>query len=89
MRPCGGTHGSSGWWRESDRAPSRRRRPSHQLTVTTATPLHYDASCEIEGQRFDDAELRVAGTFGETPGYVRITWQNCGDDPGIEFVAEE
>ena len=33
-------------------------------------------------------ELRVGGTFGETPGYVRITWQDCGDDPSIEFVAE-
>ena len=59
------------------------------LTITTATPLHYDASCEATGQRFDDGELRVAGTFDETPGYVRITWADCGDDPEIEFVAEE
>ena len=58
------------------------------LTITTATPLHYDAGCTSTGQRFDDGELRVGGTFGETPGYVRITWQDCGDDPSIEFVAE-
>ena len=62
---------------------------SFSLTVTTATALHYDATCEATGQRFDDGELRVAGTFDETPGYVRITWEDCGDDPSIEFVAEE
>ncbi len=59
------------------------------LTITTATPLHYDADCEASGQRFDDGELRVAGTFGETPGYVRITWDSCGEDPDIGFVADE
>jgi hypothetical protein len=59
------------------------------LTITTATPLHYDASCETIGQRFDDGELRVAGVFGETPGYVRIAWERCGDDPTIGFVADE
>ncbi|HWB42017.1 MAG TPA: hypothetical protein VG500_12195 [Gemmatimonadales bacterium] len=59
------------------------------LTITTATPLHYDATCESAGQRFDDGELRIAGTFGETPGYVRIAWERCGDDPDIGFVADE
>jgi hypothetical protein len=59
------------------------------LTITTATPLHYDASCDATGERFDDGEIRVSGTFGETPGYVRIVWEDCGADPGIEFVAEE
>jgi hypothetical protein len=72
--------GRVGWSRSSE---------NFDLTITTATPLHYDASCEVTGQRLDDGELRVAGTFGETPGYVRIVWENCGDDPGIEFVAEE
>jgi len=62
---------------------------SFDLTITTATPLHYDASCAATGQRFDDGELRVSGTFGETPGYVRIVWEDCGDDPGIEFVVAE
>jgi len=62
---------------------------SFDLTITTATPLHYDASCAATGQRFDDGELRVSGTFGETPGYVRIVWEDCGDDPGIEFVGAE
>jgi hypothetical protein len=67
----------------------RRDNESFDLTITTATPLHYDASCAATGQRFDDGELRVSGTFGETPGSVRIVWADCGDDPGIEFVAEE
>jgi hypothetical protein len=72
--------GAVGWTRQNE---------SFDLTITTATPLHYDASCDASGRRFDDGELRVSGTFGETPGYVRIVWQNCGEDPGIEFVAEE
>ena len=59
------------------------------LTITTATALHYDAACASAGQRFDDGELRISGTFGETPGYVRIEWQRCGDDPDIGFVADE
>lgn len=73
--------GTVGW--------TRGNTENFDLTITTATPLHYDASCEATGQRFDDGELRIAGTFGETPGYVRVTWLDCGDDPGIEFVAEE
>jgi hypothetical protein len=72
--------GAIGWSRNNE---------SFDLTVTTVTPLHYDASCESAGQRFDDGELRVSGTFGETPGNVRIVWGHCGEDPGIEFVAEE
>jgi hypothetical protein len=59
------------------------------LVVTTVTPLHYNASCAQTGQRFDGGELAVSGTFGETPGAVRIVWRECGDDPDIEFVAEE
>jgi hypothetical protein len=72
--------GEVGWTRGNE---------SFDLTITTATPLHYAASCDAIGQRFDGGELRVSGTFGETPGYVRIVWEDCGDDPGIEFVAEE
>ena len=60
-----------------------------ELTVTTVTPLHYDSACDHPGQRFDDGELAVSGTFGETPGAVHIRWNNCGEDPDTEFVAEE
>jgi hypothetical protein len=66
-----------------------RQNESFELTVTTVTPLHYDAGCGATGQRFDDGELRVSGTFGETPGSVRIVWEDCGDDPSIEFVADD
>jgi hypothetical protein len=62
---------------------------SFDLTVTTVTPLHYNAACGETGQRFDDGELAVSGTFGETPGAVHIAWGECGDDPDIEFVAAE
>jgi hypothetical protein len=62
---------------------------SFDLGLTTVTPLHYDASCDAVGQRFDDGEIHVAGLFGETAGYVRIVWEDCGDDPEIAFVAEE
>jgi hypothetical protein len=72
--------GTVGWSRGSE---------SFDLTITTVTPLHYDAGCDATGQRFDDGELRVSGTFGETPGSVRIVWEACGDDPDIEFVADE
>lgn len=72
--------GTVGWTRGGE---------SFDLTITTVTPLHYDASCTRVGQRFDAGELRVAGTFGDTPGSVRITWDDCGNDPGIEFVTEE
>jgi hypothetical protein len=66
-----------------------RRQENFDLTITTVTPLHYNAACSETGQRFDDGELAVSGTFGETPGAVHITWRECGDDPEIEFVAAE
>jgi hypothetical protein len=73
--------GTVGW--------SRGTTERFDLTITTVTPLHYNAGCDRTGQRFDDGELRVSGTFGETPGSVRIVWRDCGDDPDIEFVTEE
>ena len=66
-----------------------RQDENFELTVTTVTPLHYDSACDHRGQRFDDGELAVSGTFGETPGAVHIRWNNCGEDPDTEFVAEE
>jgi hypothetical protein len=72
--------GSVNWTRGSE---------NFDLTITTVTPLHYDAACDQPGQRFDEGELAVSGTFGETPGSVRIVWEDCGDDPAIEFEEEE
>jgi hypothetical protein len=55
------------------------------LTVTTPTPIHFDATCD-GAQRFDAGELRAAGDFGDVTGYVRVRWGDCGDEPGIDFV---
>jgi hypothetical protein len=66
-----------------------RKDENFTLAVTTVTPLHYDSACDHPGQRFDDGELAISGTFGETPGAVHIRWNNCGEDPDTEFVAEE
>ena len=60
---------------------------SLDLTVTTPTPLHYDAGCSDTPQRIDEGELRADGTFDGTPGYVRVRWTECGRDPEIRFVA--
>lgn len=60
---------------------------SLDLTVTTPTPLHYDADCSDTPQRLDEGELRADGTFDGTPGYVRVRWTECGRDPEIRFVA--
>lgn len=56
------------------------------LTITTPTPLHYNATCEGI-RRLDAGELRANGTFNDTPGYVRIRWTGCNKDPEIRFVA--
>jgi hypothetical protein len=77
--------GSVAWTRGGD----QETQENFDLTITTADPLHYNAGCTETGLRFDAGELRVAGVFGETPGFVRITWERCGDDPEIGFVADE
>jgi hypothetical protein len=58
---------------------------SFVLTVTTPTPIHFDAACD-GAQRFDAGELQAAGDFGDVTGYVRVRWGNCGDEPAIDFV---
>jgi hypothetical protein len=60
---------------------------SLDLTVSTPTPLHYNASCTDDARRIDAGELRADGTFQGTAGYVRIRWTDCGKDPEIQFVA--
>jgi hypothetical protein len=55
------------------------------LVVTTPTPLVYDASCTDTVQRFKSGELRAAGTFADTDGYVRVRWNGCGQEPSIGF----
>jgi hypothetical protein len=58
------------------------------LTVSTPTPLEYDASCNDTVQRIKNGELRAAGTFGDMDGYVRMRWNGCGREPTAGFVSE-
>ena len=60
---------------------------SLDLTVTTATPLHYNRDCTDTPQRFDEGELRAAGTFDGDGGYVRVRWSECGREPEIDFIS--
>lgn len=70
--------GTLGWTRGTQ---------SLDLTVTTPTPLHYNAACTANTRRIDAGELHAAGTFEGTSGYVRVHWTACGKDPEIRFVA--
>jgi hypothetical protein len=56
-----------------------------ELIVTTAVPLEYDAGCTDTVQRIRNGEIRVAGTFGDMDGFVRIRWFECGKDPSYVF----
>lgn len=57
------------------------------LTVTTPTPLHYDAACTDDARRIDVGEMQAAGTLTGVRGYVRVRWRGCGQDPEIRFIA--
>jgi len=59
---------------------------SFDLTVSTPTPVHYNAGCTGDSRRIDAGEVHVSGTFGEVTGYVRILWSECGKDPEVSFV---
>jgi hypothetical protein len=71
--------GTFGWTRGAQ---------SLDLTVTTPTPIHYNAGCTSNTRRFDAGELHAAGTFDGTPGYVRVRWTACGAEPEVTFVAD-
>jgi hypothetical protein len=70
--------GTLGWTRGAE---------SIDLTVSTPTPLHYNAGCD-DSRRIDAGELNAAGTFESTAGHVRVVWTACGKDPEITFVAD-
>jgi hypothetical protein len=66
------------------------RGPEHLvLTVTTPTPLEYDAGCTDTVQRIRSGEMQATGTFGEEDGIVRITWRGCGTEPSFSFESTE
>jgi hypothetical protein len=71
--------GTLGWTRGTE---------SLDLTVTTETPVHYNASCSGDSRRIDAGEVHVNGTFGEATGYIRIRWSECGKDPEVRFVEQ-
>jgi hypothetical protein len=71
--------GTQGWTRGTQ---------TLDLTVTTPTPLHYNATCTEDARRIDEGEMRAAGTFEGIIGYVRIRWTGCGKDPDVGFVPE-
>jgi hypothetical protein len=71
--------GTFGWTRGTQ---------SLDLTVTTPTPIHYNAGCTSNTRRFDAGELHITGTFDGTPGHVRVRWTGCGAEAEIDFVAD-
>jgi len=72
--------GTVDWTRDTDH---------YVLTITTPTPLQYDASCTDTVQRIRAGQLEAAGTFGEMPGIVRVTWHACGEEPRFSFESTE
>jgi hypothetical protein len=56
------------------------------FTVTTVTPLFYDATCTLTHQRLTAGQLRLDGTIHGQVGYLLLTWTACGTPPTREFV---
>ena len=59
------------------------------LTVTTPTPLQYDAGCIDTVQRISGGVMQATGTFGDLEGLVRVSWRGCGSEPDIRFESTE
>jgi hypothetical protein len=59
------------------------------LTVTTPTPLQYNAGCTDTFQRIDAGELHASGTFDDIEGSVRVRWSECGREPSFSFIPAE
>jgi len=59
------------------------------LTLTTPTPLHYNADCTDTVQRIDRGELRAAGTFEGDEGFLLMRWSECGSEPRFSFESAE
>ena len=57
----------------------------YALTVTTPTPLHYNADCTDTVQRIDAGEMHLAGTIEGDEGFVRVRWTACGQEPSYSF----
>jgi hypothetical protein len=56
-----------------------------EFTITTPTPLQYDAGCTDTAQRIRAGELHAAGTIEGDAGFVRVRWTECGREPQFSF----
>jgi hypothetical protein len=59
------------------------------LTVTTPTPLQYDAGCTDTVQRISAGDMQASGTYGDVDGIVRVSWRGCGTEPSFSFESTE
>jgi hypothetical protein len=59
------------------------------LTVTTPTPLQYDAGCTDTVQRISAGDMQASGTYGDVDGIVRVSWRGCGTEPSFSFETTE
>lgn len=55
---------------------------SHTFTVTTVTPLRWDATCTTD-RKISAGEIHWALSNGS---YIKMAWTACGVDPTREFV---
>jgi hypothetical protein len=56
------------------------------FTVTTVTPLAYNAGCTLTHQRIEAGQLRFDATINGHTGYLLLTWTSCGMPPSREWV---
>lgn len=69
--------GSQTWTRGSE---------NYSFTVTTVTPLVYDASCTDTDQRISAGELDFAATVNGQSGTLKLVWTACDVDPTRTWV---
>ncbi len=56
-------------------------------TVTTVTPLAYDATCkDTEPSPFDSGQVQLRLMSESGDAYAQVTWANCGK-PSVVFIA--
>lgn len=58
-----------------------------ELTVSTLTPLQYDASCD-EPQRFTAGRVRLTGRIDGAEGHVDLEFEACGEEPARSFTRD-
>jgi len=79
-------HLPSGTFTINGSTTQTRGSTTRSFTVTTITPLHFDASCTAE-QRFTSGELQIVIVGGEHAGTINVVFNGCGKDPTITMTA--